>query len=48
MACSPCKQKFFSECKPSSRMRPACMESISVEEVFHESMNISGLAAENP
>jgi heptosyltransferase-2 len=34
MACSPCKQKFFQECKPSSRMRPECMESITVSEVF--------------
>jgi lipopolysaccharide heptosyltransferase II len=42
MACSPCRQKFFSECEPSGRMRPACMESISVAEVFQEGMNISG------
>jgi heptosyltransferase-2 len=41
MACSPCKQKFFSECEPSVRMRPACMEAISVDEVFQESMNVS-------
>ncbi len=43
--CSPCRQKFFTECEPSARMRPACMESISVEEVYQESMNISALAA---
>ncbi len=42
--CSPCKQKFFTECPPSVRMRPACMEAITVEEVFQESMSISGLA----
>ncbi len=40
--CSPCRQKFFTECEPSARMRPACMESISVEEVFQESMAITG------
>jgi heptosyltransferase-2 len=43
MKCSPCRQKFFSECEPSARMRPACMEAISVEEVFRESVKISGL-----
>jgi len=42
--CSPCRQKFFTECEPSARMRPACMESISVDEVFQESMAISGSA----
>jgi heptosyltransferase-2 len=40
--CSPCRQKFFSECVPSPRQRPECMETISVEEVFQESMMISG------
>jgi len=44
MDCSPCKQKFFTECAPSARMRPACMEAITIEEVFQESMKISGLA----
>ncbi|HYA88739.1 MAG TPA: lipopolysaccharide heptosyltransferase II [Nitrospirota bacterium] len=44
MACSPCRQKFFSECEPSARMRPACMEAISVDEVFQESVRISGSA----
>ena len=42
MECSPCRQKFFSECEPSPRMRPACMEAISVEEVFQESVTIAG------
>lgn len=32
--CSPCKQKFFQECVPSPRMKPACMEEISVAEVL--------------
>jgi heptosyltransferase-2 len=43
MACSPCRQKFFTECAPSPRMRPACMESISVDEVLQECFAISGL-----
>jgi len=38
--CSPCRQKFFTECAPSPRMRPACMEAITVEEVFQESVKI--------
>ena len=41
LPCSPCRQKFFSECEPSPRGRPACMEAISVEEVFQESVKIS-------
>jgi heptosyltransferase-2 len=32
--CSPCKQKFFQECEPSPRMKPACMEDVSVAEVL--------------
>jgi heptosyltransferase-2 len=31
--CSPCRQKFFKECQPSPRNRPACVEAISVDEV---------------
>lgn len=34
MPCSPCRQKFFTECEPSPRMKPACMEAISVEDVL--------------
>jgi len=44
MPCSPCRQKFFSECEPSARMRPACMEAISVNEVYQESVRIAGSA----
>lgn len=32
--CSPCRQKFFTECEPSGRMKPACMEAITVEDVM--------------
>ena len=38
--CSPCKQKFFTECEPSSRMRPACVEAITVDDVFREVMQL--------
>ncbi len=41
LKCSPCRQKFFSECTPSPRQRPECMEAISVDEVFQESMRVS-------
>jgi heptosyltransferase-2 len=34
--CSPCKQKFFQECKPSIRLSPECVEAISVDEVLRE------------
>lgn len=32
--CSPCQQKFFTECDPSERMKPMCMETITTEEVI--------------
>jgi heptosyltransferase-2 len=32
--CSPCRQKFFQECEPSARGKPACMEAISVQDVM--------------
>jgi len=38
--CSPCKQKFFTECEPTPRMRPACVEAITVDDVFHEIMQL--------
>lgn len=33
-SCSPCRQKFFTECEPSRRMKPACMEAISIGDVL--------------
>jgi len=32
--CSPCRQNFFTECVPSARNKPACLESISVPRVL--------------
>ncbi len=32
--CSPCRQKFFTECKPSPHNKPYCLEDISVKEVY--------------
>ena len=34
--CSPCKQKFFTECTPSLRGKPECVESITVQRVMDE------------
>jgi lipopolysaccharide heptosyltransferase II len=31
--CSPCRQKFFKECKPSPHNKPYCLEDISVNDV---------------
>ncbi|MEW6721362.1 MAG: lipopolysaccharide heptosyltransferase II [Thermodesulfobacteriota bacterium] len=31
--CCPCRQKFFTECEPSPRGKPMCMEAIAVDEV---------------
>jgi lipopolysaccharide heptosyltransferase II len=32
--CSPCKQNFFKECKPSVHSKPYCIEDISVKDVM--------------
>ena len=34
--CSPCRQRFFTECEPSERGKPACMEAIAVDDVLKE------------
>jgi heptosyltransferase II len=31
--CSPCKQRFFKECKPSPLYKPYCLEDITVKDV---------------
>ncbi len=31
--CSPCRQRFFNECKPSPHHKPYCLEDISVKDV---------------
>jgi len=46
LACSPCRQKFFTECEPSPRQRPACVEVISVNEVLREGMGLLSTAEE--
>ena len=32
--CSPCRQNFFNECKPSAHNKPYCIEDISVKDVM--------------
>jgi heptosyltransferase II len=32
-SCSPCKQRFFKECKPSPLYKPYCLEDITVKDV---------------
>ena len=34
--CHPCRQKFFSECRPGPEGRPLCMESISLDDAIEE------------
>jgi heptosyltransferase-2 len=41
-SCSPCKQKFFTECEPSRRLSPQCVESITVDEVVGEVESFMG------
>lgn len=40
--CSPCRQKFFTECEPSERMKPACIEAFTIDEVFREALCLLG------
>lgn len=33
-SCSPCRERFFADCKPTEEGRPPCMAAITVEEVL--------------
>jgi len=33
-SCSPCRQRFFKECKPSPHNKPYCLEDITVKDVY--------------
>ncbi|MBT5472089.1 MAG: lipopolysaccharide heptosyltransferase II [Nitrospina sp.] len=33
-SCSPCRQRFFKECKPSPHNKPYCLEDITVKNVY--------------
>ncbi len=36
LPCSPCKQKFFTECLPSGRGKPECLEAITIDRLLEE------------
>jgi heptosyltransferase-2 len=38
--CSPCKQKFFTECEPAADGRPACINSISLDDVLNPCVSL--------
>ncbi len=38
--CSPCRQRFFEECEPSSRGKPMCMETITPDDVADIAMEM--------
>ena len=37
-SCSPCRQDFFKECKPSPHNKPYCLEDITVKNV-HDALH---------
>ena len=43
-SCSPCRQKFFTECEPSQRGKPACVEAITMDEVFREAVELLSMS----
>ena len=45
--CSPCRQRFFTECEPSPKGKPWCMENITEEEVLEAASRFLSLP-ENP
>lgn len=38
--CRPCRERFFTDCKPSASNKPPCMEEITVENVFAAVMEL--------
>lgn len=45
--CSPCKQKFFTECEPSERGKPKCLEAIPVATLLDAVASVAGTGAES-
>ncbi|MCS7312134.1 MAG: glycosyltransferase family 9 protein [Acidobacteria bacterium] len=41
--CSPCRQKFFRECRPVAPFRPACLDVLNVEFVWRPVATVLGL-----
>lgn len=46
--CSPCRQKFFTECQPSPHGKPECIESITLAEVIAACEHHLAKKAQNP
>lgn len=46
--CSPCRQRFFEECRPSPRGRPYCLEDIAVDEVRERAVRMLNAPADSP
>ncbi len=42
--CSPCRQKFFRECRPVAPFRPACLDVLNVEFVWRQVATALGLS----
>lgn len=43
LRCSPCRQEFFKDCKPSSAGKPPCLEAIMVDHVLAACLDLLGL-----
>lgn len=43
--CSPCRQRFFRECRPAPSGKPYCLEEIGIEEVVAAGEELLGAAA---
>ena len=49
LPCSPCRERFFKECKPGEEHRPPCLEAIEVEDVWKEATGVlDGLKDREP
>jgi heptosyltransferase-2 len=47
--CSPCRQKYFTECEPAPSGKPACIDCITVERVVETCVRLlSGVEKQNP
>lgn len=38
--CSPCRQSFFKDCKPSSQGKPPCLEAIDFQELVNSALEL--------
>jgi heptosyltransferase-2 len=45
LPCSPCRQAFFKDCKPSAAGKPPCLESVAVDQVLAACLDLLGQPA---